>query len=420
MKRTSILFIVLMLLNTFAVFAMSTPVTCLLKGRVEKRTSKALYLMKATTDPQTINKIRIPIVNNTFEYKLYAEEQEAYQLIFEEELDEMAYKSIIFFPDASEIKLTLYPMAEGDDKNSIIGGFLNQSYSQHLKEFSLAFKSSYLMVRQKRRAAIASKSYYSVAYDSLSLLAKGAEKEKLPLLLIEMFNLQKNNADLSATGMAIKLEEQDILEKMYMKRYAYIKHHSTPVSYYMLYDDFSRHHENAYISKLSSSAYASLAKAMPEHPYTKKLDYLINGFKLQKGARFVDFKAPDLNGKSYQLSSVMKGKVTLLNLWASWCGPCISKTREVLPLYHEFKDKGFEVIGVAREFKDLENLKIALDREKHPWLTLVDLEDKHMIWNKYGLTNSGGSMVLLDEKGVILAINPTAKELEGILSGILN
>lgn len=48
-----------------------------------------------------------------------------------------------------------------------------------------------------------------------------------------------------------------------------------------------------------------------------------------------------MNGNIINLSDKIKGKVALLNLWATWCGYCIAKSRTMIPIYNEFKDKGF-------------------------------------------------------------------------------
>ena len=56
-----------------------------------------------------------------------------------------------------------------------------------------------------------------------------------------------------------------------------------------------------------------------------------------------------MNGKPVKLSEKIAGKPTLHHLWASWCSPCRQKGKELIPVYEEFQDKGFVVIGVARE-----------------------------------------------------------------------
>src|SRR5690606_30127293 len=130
---------------------------------------------------------------------------------------------------------------------------------------------------------------------------------------------------------------------------------------------------------------------------------------IKVGKNYTDFSAPDLNGSIVRLSDKIKGKVALLDLWATWCGPCITKSKAMLPVYNEYKDKGFVVIGVAGEFKNTNSLVKILEREKWPWLTLVELDKQNNIWQKYGADNSGGAIFLIDQEGTILAKDPTAE-----------
>ena len=67
---------------------------------------------------------------------------------------------------------------------------------------------------------------------------------------------------------------------------------------------------------------------------------------------------PDANGQTISLSS-LKGKVVLLDFWASWCGPCRRSNKETLSLYEQYKDKGFEILGVS------------IDENKEAWQKAV-------------------------------------------------
>jgi glutathione peroxidase-family protein len=58
-----------------------------------------------------------------------------------------------------------------------------------------------------------------------------------------------------------------------------------------------------------------------------------------------------LNGNPIKLSAY-SGKVLLVNLWATWCGPCRSEIPELVKLYKEFKSQGFEVVGLSTENPD--------------------------------------------------------------------
>jgi glutathione peroxidase-family protein len=68
-------------------------------------------------------------------------------------------------------------------------------------------------------------------------------------------------------------------------------------------------------------------------------------------ATILDAEQKSLNGNPIKLSAY-SGKVLLVNLWATWCGPCRSEIPELVKLYKEFKDQGFEVVGLSTENPD--------------------------------------------------------------------
>ena len=154
--QLKLLFLIISIIS-ITLNASAKPISCLIKGSIINRNSKAILLIKATDDPRTFLKIRIPIVNNTFEYKLIAPEQEAYKLIFEDEFEVSSFKPVVFFPDTSVVQFTLYAMADAEENNKITGGSLNRSYQQHLTQLAASFKSEYLVARQNRRDAVSKK-----------------------------------------------------------------------------------------------------------------------------------------------------------------------------------------------------------------------------------------------------------------------
>ena len=90
----------------------------------------------------------------------------------------------------------------------------------------------------------------------------------------------------------------------------------------------------------------------------------------------------------------------------------------MIPAYEKYKNKGFVIVGIAREYNDTERFKTAIEKDKYPWLNLIELDNKNDIWNKYNISNAAGCTYLIDKNGQILAINPTAEELDKILNEI--
>ena len=152
----------------------------------------------------------------------------------------------------------------------------------------------------------------------------------------------------------------------------------------------------------------------PHHPLSKQIELWIQSRGIKVGSRYIDFSAPDLNGRKHTLSEEIAGKVALIDLWASWCGSCRRTSKSMIPLYEKYKERGFTVVGVAREEKR-ENMERALAQDGYPWLNLLELHDENKIWSKYGVDNAGGITVLVDRDGTILAVHPTAEEVERIL-----
>ncbi len=405
----------------FLIFSLNTPllgqkITCILKGEVIDRDSEALVLFKATADSRG-EKITIPIENRVFEYTFESDAKEAFTLAFKEEADRGAYMPIHFFAEDGEVLFQLHP-SENVVMNEISGGKVNNEMMAFNRANFDLFWDRQKVLRDQHSALQKEGRLFSEAMQELSKeLQNTTDRLAKNELYKKMSELRENKKDLSPEGKVIMDKLQAIGEEYGAWKNKYIDENPSLYSFFLIFQDARSLAWNKNLSIVDlRKRYDKLAKAFPEHPYTPFVGKMIAGHAAVKvGEDLIDFSAPNLDGKSFQFSSLATGKVTLLDLWASWCGPCIVKSRTMVPVYEAYKDKGFTVVGVAREFKNTDRLLIALEREKFPWLNLIDLDDQQEIWLKYNIPYSGGGTFLIDEKGKILEIDPTPESIQKVM-----
>ncbi len=129
---------------------------------------------------------------------------------------------------------------------------------------------------------------------------------------------------------------------------------------------------------------------------------------------YIDYNVRNTDDQLVPISSLINGKVALIDFWASWCGPCRKHSMAMIPIYEKYKDKGFTVIAIARETKK-NAMEKAMKQDGYPWPSLLELKDENQIWEKNGLGNSGGGMILVDRDGTILSLSSEAAELEPLI-----
>ena len=142
----------------------------------------------------------------------------------------------------------------------------------------------------------------------------------------------------------------------------------------------------------------------PDNDLTLATDALLSDLeRIAPGRPAPDFSAPSLDGQRYRLSELLRGNaVTVLDCWASWCGPCRKHSRELIPLYEKYRDRGMAVVGVAREYDSLDDMRAAVEKDGYPWIQLYDLDGAEGIWNLYGLSTAGGGIFLIDSEGNLI------------------
>ncbi len=122
---------------------------------------------------------------------------------------------------------------------------------------------------------------------------------------------------------------------------------------------------------------------------------------------------PDTRGSILRLSD-LKGKVVLIDFWASWCGPCRKSNKDLSPVYARYNQKGFEILGISID-EDKEDWRKAIKYDRVKWLQVIESNgwDNGVAakWKIEEIPNS----FLLDKEGRIVAVDPTRKQIESYL-----
>lgn len=129
-----------------------------------------------------------------------------------------------------------------------------------------------------------------------------------------------------------------------------------------------------------------------------------------EGGTAPEFTMNTPDGVPMSLSD-FKGKVTLVDFWASWCGPCRRENPHVLKLYQKYKDRGFDVLGVSLD-SNKERWLQAIEKDQLVWNHVSDLKKwKNAAAKLYGV-RSIPHTVLLDRDGKVIARGLRSQQLE--------
>ncbi|HEY5688651.1 MAG TPA: TlpA disulfide reductase family protein [Yeosuana sp.] len=146
----------------------------------------------------------------------------------------------------------------------------------------------------------------------------------------------------------------------------------------------------------------------PDHPWVKQLckESDISNLPVLVGDVFPNLKLPMITKDTLFLKAQLGKKLTIIDLWASWCAPCRKENREILvPIWNEYHGQGLQIIAYALE-SDGSTWRAAAQRDgAHRWLQASDLQGDDAPFLKKIRVRTIPANFILDDKGVVIAKN---------------
>lgn len=391
------------------------PIHCHINGIVHDRPESNKLLLYIGVDGNIAVSSQpyceIKISDSQFSYDLYLNEPQYCELVFEDEFKNGYWQAIDFIADDGSISMNLYPTEEVG-KTDIEGPASTneyQSYKVELRKLQDATNE----VRNKLKAE--GKTYteeYSSLITQIEALENNSPKQKQ---LIEQIQAMTEEQTYAPETLA---ERKRYQAERLAKMLEIVTGEPSTARLAMLAKQMKYKLPPQELVDAFNNIYAV---KMPDNAITKFCLRQIEGFQLQIGAQYIDFEAPDLDGQMHKLSDIIKdAEVVLLDLWASWCGPCRTASIEMIPLYDKYHNKGFQIIGVARESGSTKAMEKAVKQDGYKWPQLVELDDRANIWAKYGCNNAAGRRILFDAQGKIIAFDPTIEQLTAEIEKRIN
>ena len=294
--------------------------------------------------------------------------------------------SVPVFVEPGEITVELYK--DSIQASKVSGTKTNVAFKRYIDEINPLFKSFYDIQNEMRNAMV---SRDSLGYKDLEEQLKEMETKFNDYQI----DYTKSNPDSYISAMVLI---QLVMNKAIENEAAY-----------EIYNGFSKTIKK---TKSAVKIYELVAPKEAEETEEAAQDGEVN-----VGDKAPDFSGPNPNDIAVSLNTSL-GKLTVLDFWASWCGPCRVDSPNLVKVYNTYKDKGLAIVGISLD-QQKESWKKAIDNDQLDWTHVSYLKR----WDDpiaaiYGV-RSIPQLFLLDENGVVIAKERHATDFIPVLEKIL-
>ena len=294
--------------------------------------------------------------------------------------------SVPVFVEPGEITVELYK--DSIQASKVSGTKTNVAFKRYIDEINPLFKSFYDIQNEMRNAMV---SRDSLGYKDLEEQLKEMETKFNDYQI----DYTKSNPDSYISAMVLI---QLVMNKAIENEAAY-----------EIYNGFSK------TIKKTKSAVKIYELVAPKE--AEETEEAAQDGEVIVGDKAPDFFAPNPNDIAVSLNKSL-GKLTVLDFWASWCGPCRVDSPNLVKVYNTYKDKGLAIVGISLD-QQKESWKKAIDNDQLDWTNVSHLKR----WDDpiaaiYGV-RSIPQLFLLDENGVVIAKERHATDFIPVLEKIL-
>jgi len=206
----------------------------------------------------------------------------------------------------------------------------------------------------------------------------------------------------------LSFEERNKLEKDFVK-----DNPNSVVSAFIL-SVFSRD----WGREFTKESYERFSGDIKKSEYGNRIsNYITLNRDVEIGDQYSNVVMNDKNGNPKELSKLL-GEVTLLEFWASWCGPCRKENPDLVKIYEKYKTKGFQIVAISLD-KDKEKWQSAIEKDGLSWSNFCDFE----VWESKAALMYGVYAVpenfLIDKNGKIVARNIRGEKLNEKLAELI-